>query len=113
MEKRFPAGDDRQKEEKATKRAESSNPTRPIPLVSCGRSLKTLPGAKRSNRLPLLTLGRIQHFLTELPINADAGEREALPDLGSKWLGSINYARSRSGGGEQNADGSSRRAPKS
>lgn len=59
----LPAGDDRQEE--ANKRAEhlgertAGNPTRMMiyPLVSCGRSLKTVPWAKRCNRLPLLKPG--------------------------------------------------------
>lgn len=59
----LPAGDDRQEE--ASKRAGvpgkshhgQSHTMMIYPLVSCGRSLKTVPWMKRCNRLPLLKSG--------------------------------------------------------
>lgn len=59
----LPAGDDRQEE--ASKRAGvpgksyrgQSHTMMIYPLVSCGRSLKTVPWVKRCNRLPLLESG--------------------------------------------------------
>lgn len=73
----LPVGDDRQEE--ASKRAECLvNPTRMMiyPLVSCGRSLKTVPWVKRCNRLPLLESGANLSALSSecvRPIYASAG----------------------------------------
>jgi len=89
----LPAGDDRQEE--ASKRAEclvypiAGNPTRMMiyPLVSCGRSLKTVvPWVKRCNRLPLFKSGANLSALSSERVRSNAGIAGAGSSRRIRWF---------------------------